>query len=139
MTEPEVSSRPWGVTALAVFFGFGTLMSLASFVALLFPDGFLEPMWRLNPRARDAFGDIGPWSLVLMAVVCVACASAVVGLLRGKRWGYVVAATMLVVSLLGDLANALLGIEPRAWFGVPIAALLLVLLATGRVKAFFDG
>src|SRR5262245_12021323 len=108
MKKPAPSSRPWGVTALGVFFAFGAAMSLASFVALLFPGGLLEPMWRLNPRARESFADMGPWALVLMAVVCVACLSAVLGLLRSRRWGYLVAATLLVVSLLGDLANALL-------------------------------
>jgi hypothetical protein len=94
-------------------------------------------MWRLNPRAREAFSDMGPWAIVLMAVVCVACASASLGLWRGKRWGYVVAVALLLVSLLGDLTNALLGIEPRAWIGVPIAGLMLAFLATRRVRAFF--
>src|SRR6185436_16367586 len=108
-----------------------------SFVALLFPDGFLEPMWRLNPRAREAFATMGVWALVLMAVVSIACASASAGLWRGRRWRYLLALALLTFSLLGDLANALLGIDPRAWVGVPIAALMLAYLATRRVRAFF--
>jgi len=112
-------------------------MSCASFVALLFPGGFLEAMWRLNPRARESFATMGVWALVLMAVVSVACASASAGLWRGRRWGYLLALALLTFSLLGDLANALLGIEPRAWIGVPIAALMIAYLATRRVRDFF--
>ncbi len=129
--------RPRGITALSIFFALGAGISFASFVALLFPGGLLEPMWRLNPRARESFATMGVWALVLMAVVSIACASASVGLWRGRRWGYLLALALLTFSLLGDLANALLGIEPRAWIGVPIAALMLAYLGTRRVRAFF--
>jgi hypothetical protein len=33
---------------------------------------------------------MGVWAVLLMAVVCVACGSAALGLLRFKRWGYCV-------------------------------------------------
>jgi hypothetical protein len=137
MRPKKAASRPWGITALSIFFGVGAAISFTSFVALLFPGGWLEPMWRLNPRARDAFASMGPWALVLMAVVSAACASASRGLWRGRRWGYLLAFALLTFSLLGDLANALLGIEPRAWVGVPIAALMLFFLTTSQVRAFF--
>jgi hypothetical protein len=60
-----------------------------------------------------------------------------VGLWRGRRFGYLLGLTLLVVSMLGDLANAVLGLEPRAWVVVPIAALFLAVLLTGRARAFF--
>jgi hypothetical protein len=136
-SSPGRRPRPWTVAALSIFFGLGAAISLASFIALLTPGGFLEPMWRLNPRAREQFGTMGVWAPVLMAVVSLSCAAAAVGLWRGTRFGYVLGLALLTVSLLGDLANALLGIEPRAWIGVPIAALMLAVLATGRARAFF--
>jgi hypothetical protein len=129
--------RPWTVTGLSLFFAFGTAMSFLSFVALLFPGSFLEPMWRLNPRARENFAVMGLWAPLLMLVVSIACASAAFGLWRRKRFGYVLGLVMLTVSLIGDLANAVLGIEPRAWIGVPVAALLIGVLATGRARAYF--
>jgi hypothetical protein len=137
MEESESIRRPKGITALSLFFGFGAAMALTSFVALLFPGGFLEPMWRLNPRAREAFGSMGGWALLLMAAVSLACAFASRGLWRGKRWGYILAIVILTVNLIGDLTNALLGIEPRAWFGVPIAALLIWFLVTPKIRNFF--
>jgi hypothetical protein len=112
-------------------------MSFLSFVALLFPGSFLEPMWRLNPRARENFATLGLWAPLLMLIVSIACASAAFGLWRRKRFGYVLGLVLLSVSLIGDLANAVLGIEPRAWIGVPVAALLIRVLATGRARAYF--
>jgi hypothetical protein len=44
--------RPGGVTALAIFFAVGATVSLVTIFALLLPGGVLEPIWRLNPRAR---------------------------------------------------------------------------------------
>lgn len=125
------------MTGLSVFFALGAVISATSLVALLFPGGVLEPMWQLNPRAREQFQVMGIWGPVLMGVVSTACTAASVGLWRGRRFGYLLGITLLTVSLLGDLANAILGIEPRAWVGVPFAAALLILLNTRSSRAFF--
>jgi multisubunit Na+/H+ antiporter MnhF subunit len=131
--------RPIGITGLSIFFIAGALISFLSFVSLLFPNSVLEPMWQLNPRARDAFAYIGKWSLVLMGVVCIACTLSAIGLWRGRRWGYRLAFSILTINLIGDLTNAILGIEKRAAIGVPIALAILVYLRTKRVKEFFEG
>ncbi len=138
-TSPPGSSRsrPVEVTGLSFFFVFGAAMSGTSLVSLLAPGGLLEPMWRVNPRAHEQFLAMGVWAPVLMAVVCLACATAAVGLWRGRRVGFVVGVALLATSLAGDLANALSGLEPRAWFGVPIAALFLALLLGPRARAWF--
>ncbi|HYY55791.1 MAG TPA: hypothetical protein VE842_00595 [Pyrinomonadaceae bacterium] len=134
-TEPE--TRPIGITALSIFFLFGATMSFISFVSLLFPGSFLEPMWRLNPRAREGFAAIGVWAIVLMCTVCAACAAAAVGLWRGALWGYWLAVILLIVNLSGDIANVLLGTEPRAVVGVPIVLAILIFLMSRRVRHFF--
>ena len=135
MTKSE--TRPAGITALSIFFLFGTTASFISFVSLLFPGSFLEPMWRLNPRAREGFASIGVWAIVLMCAVSVACASAAVGLWRGARWGYWLAVALLAINLLGDIVNVALGIEPGAVVGVPIALGILAYMMTKRVRRFF--
>ena len=131
--------RPRGVTFLTIFFGLGTVASLASCVSLLTPGGPLEPMWRLNPRAREAFTHMGWPSAILLAGVSVACASAAVGLWWARPWGYRVAVSLLLVNLVGDVLNGLLGVEPRALLGVPIVVGLLLYLASGRVRWYFWG
>jgi hypothetical protein len=132
-----VNVRPVGVTALSAFFAFGALMSLVSGLALLFPGSVLEPMWRLNPRAREGLGRLGPWGIVLMVSVSVACAFAAVGLRRGVAWGRRLAIGILLVNLAGDGVSAVSGIEPRAAIGLPIGAALVAYLRTRRVRAFF--
>jgi uncharacterized membrane protein (DUF2068 family) len=94
-------------------------------------------LWKINPRARENFITLGIWAIVLMFVVCIACASAALGLWRGSWWGYWLAVVLLTINLLGDIANVILGTEPRAAVGIPIVILILALLMSGRGKRFF--
>ena len=125
------------MTALAGFFAAGAAISLISCVSLAFPGSALEPMWRVNPRAREAFASLGSWAILLLAAVSIACAVSAVGLWRGRRWGRRVAFCLLSINLAGDAVNVITGTEPRAAIGLPIAAGLLTYLATRRVRQFF--
>ena len=118
-------NRPWAVTALSLFFLVGALISFTASVSLLFPNSFLKPIWRLNPRAQVAFMSIGWWAVVLLLAVCAACLAAAIGLWRGARWGHRVAVTMIAINLIGDIANTVPGIEASALIGVPMAAAIL--------------
>lgn len=138
MPAPETARRPRGITALAALFAFGTLASGLSAVSLLTPGGPLEPIWGLNPRAREAFAGLGIRAPLLLAAVCLACAAAAYGFFAGRLWGYRLGIALLLVNLAGDLVNAALGIEPGAAIGVPIVALLLWYLSSSRVRAFFS-
>jgi hypothetical protein len=129
--------RPVGITLLSIFFSFGALVSFMVFISLLFPGSFLEPLWRLNLRAREAFASVGAWAVVLMCVVCVSCALAAVGLWRGAWWGYRLALALLVINMLGDIANVILGTEPGAVVGVPVVIAILTYLMSRRVRRFF--
>lgn len=73
----------------------------------------------------------------LGVTVCAACAASAYGFLHGRRWGYRLGTTLLVVNLIGDLLNAILGVEPRAFIGVPVAALLLWYLSSAKVRGYF--
>lgn len=129
--------RPIGVTGLGLFFLFGTLASGLSVISLLTPQGPLEIIWRLNPRAQAAFSEMGIGAPILLAAVCAACAASAYGFFKGRRWGYRLGIALLLVNLAGNLINGVLGIEPRAWIGVPIVGLLLWYLSSRRVREFF--
>ena len=129
--------RPAGVTALSFFFMFGMLASGLAAISLAFPGGFLEPIWRLNPRAHEAFAGTGTWAPLLLGAVCLACAAAAYGFFTGKLWGYRLGSALLVVNLAGDLINAGLGIEPRAVVGLLVVALLLWYLSSSKVRTYF--
>ena len=126
------AGRSPGITALALFFAFGAIMSGLTAVMLLFPGSWLEPLWRLNPRARDGFAALGPWAVLLMAVVCIACATAALGLRGCKRWGYWAALTILSINLIGDTANAVIAHDWRTLIGLPIGGAMIAYLLTKR-------
>lgn len=129
--------RPFGITALSLFFFGATAITLVAAVSLLYPNGFLEPIWKLNPRGRAGLGVIGMWAVLLFSVVCLACAVAAVGLWRGARYGYATAITVLTINSLGDLFNVISGTEPRAIIGIPIVIMILAYLLTAKVRRFF--
>src|SRR4030095_1011227 len=129
--------RPLGVSVLSVFFFAATAITLVEALSLLFPNGFLEPVWKLNPRGRAELGAIGLWAVLLFFVASLSCAIAAVGLWRGAKWGYVTAIVILSIQFLADLLNVISGIEQKAVIGLPIVILLIAYLTTRRVKMFF--
>jgi hypothetical protein len=124
--------RPLGITALSLFFVFGFAMSGLAAVMLLFPGSALEPLWRLNPRAREGFAGMGAWAVLLMGAVCVACATAALGLWRGTRWGYWTALAILSVNLAGDTLNVFIARDWRTLIGLPIGGTMIAYLVSRR-------
>jgi Predicted membrane protein (DUF2127) len=118
-------SRSAGMTAISFFFVFGATMSGLAAVMLLFPGSRLEPLWKLNPQAREGFAAMGSWAVVLMAVVCVSCAAAAFGLWRRKRWGFWTAITILSINLAGDAGNAFFAHDWRTLIGLPIGGTMI--------------
>lgn len=137
---PWVGSRApsAGLAALAGFFLFGAVMSGAAGIALLFPGSILEPLWRLNPQGRSALIALGPWAVVLMLVVCVACALSARGLWIRAPWGRRLAVSVLALNLVGDGANALLRGDLRTLVGLPIGAMLIAYLLSAHVRDQFE-
>ena len=131
-------TRPIGMTALSMFFVGGSGLAAISAVSLAWPGSVLEPMWQLNPRARQGFVSMHGWAVPLMIAVSLACGAAGLGLWRGRPWGRIVAMSILVIQLAGDVLNVALGLEPRAIVGIPIVAALLVYLTRASVRAFFE-
>jgi hypothetical protein len=137
VTSPHVDPkrRPLGVTLLVIFFSAGALICLVTTLALAFPGGFLEPIWRLRPDARLEFQKLGSWSVLLMAVVGAACGLAAAGLARQAEWGRRLAIAILTVNLVGDTLNAFLRHDLRTLIGLPVGGLMIWYLL--RRRAFF--
>ncbi len=123
---------PVGIKLLSAFFTFGALVCLITIIALLFPGGVLDPIWRLNPDARVAFQKIGALSILLMFVVGLACALAAIGLVRRAPWGRRLAFAILGVNLFGDLVNALVRHDLRTLIGLPIGGAMMIYLLIAR-------
>jgi len=132
----NTKTRPFVVTVLIVLFIVGIAASLISIISLTFPGSFLEPVWKLNPRARGGFARIGGWSIVLMSVVFLTCLLTVIGLWRGLRWGYWLAVVVLIINLMADVINVVVGTDRRAVVGIPIVLLLLICLWRSKDRRY---
>ena len=130
--------RPWGITALSVFFLAGAAISLIASISLLLPDSFLTVIWRVNPRAHENLSSLGLGAVLLLLTVSMFCAAASFGLWCISRWGYRLAVGLIAINLIGDVTNVLLGTEPRAIIGVPVAAAILAYLMSRKVRNFFS-
>jgi hypothetical protein len=133
----NTQKKPLVVALLIVLFVIGTIASLCAVVSLTFPGSFLELLWRVNPHAREAFAQMGGWSVVVMSVVFVACLLTAIGLWRRLSWSYWLAVVMLSLNLLGDAINVITGTERRAIVGIPIALTLLFYLLKKKTKDYF--
>ena len=124
--------RPVGIILLVIFFAAGALICSAVMLALAFPGGLLEPIWRLRSDVRSDFQDFGDWSIVLMATVGAACGLAAFGLARGAEWGRQIAIGVLTVNLVGDTFNAVFRGDLRTLIGLPIGGLMIWYLVTRK-------
>jgi uncharacterized membrane protein (DUF2068 family) len=111
------------------FFAFGACMCVLTIGLLLFPGSVLDSLWRLNPEAHAAFQSTGRLSILLMAIVGVACGLAAVGFARNAKWGRWLGILILTVNLVGDLANAFVRNDLRTLVVVPIAGAMIFYLA----------
>ena len=117
---------------LVIFFAGGALICLVTMLALAFPGGLLDPIWRLKPEARMEFQKMGRASVALMAVVGAACGLAAAGLAKNAEWGRRLAIGVLAINLVGDSLNALLRHDLRTLIGLPIGGLMILYLVTKR-------
>ena len=121
--------RAVGRILLVIFFAAGALISLVVMLALVFPGGDLESMWRLKPEVQTQFQTIGRGvSAALMAIVATGCGFAAVGLARNTEWGRRLAIGVLAVNIVGDTLNALLRHDPVTLIGLPIGGLMILYL-----------
>ena len=133
----EIETRRWGITALTVFFLAGAAISLTAGISLFLPNSFLGSIWRLNPRAHEKLTSLGVWGSILLSTVSAFCAAAAIGLWCRLRWGYWIAVCLIGINLIANVTNVLLGTEPRAIVGIPIAAAILAYLMRKRVREAF--
>ena len=122
-----------GTTLLVIFFASGALICLLVVLALAFPGGPLDSIWRLKLKAQTQFQQMGnAASIALMTLVGAACALAAIGLARNAEWGRRLAIGVLAVNLIGDSLNAWLRHDPKTLIGLPIGGIMIVYLLTKK-------
>jgi len=112
-------------------------MSSLTLFLLVFPGSPLDVVWRLKPTAQSELTGLRLFTIPLMSLVAIACASAAIGMAKCAEWGRRVAIAVLVVNLIGDCSNAVLRADWRTFIGVPIGGLIIAYLMSSRVRECF--
>jgi hypothetical protein len=124
-----------GTTLLVIFFAGGALICLLVLLALAFPGGPLDSIWRLKPQPQRQFQQMGNGtSIALMTLVGAACGLAAIGLARNTEWGRRLAIGVLTVNLIGDSLNAWLRHDLKTLIGLPIGGLMIVYLLSKKFR-----
>jgi hypothetical protein len=127
----------FGLTAMAVFLFFGAAMATFAGITLLFPGGFLDPIWRLNPDAGEQLRQLGRGIGIAFLGLGAAMIAAAVGWIKRRFWGWALAVIIIASQVLGDLVNALRGELLKGAVGVVIAGALLAYLMRRNVRDAF--
>jgi len=135
---PLSRTRPATVPVVAAFSCMATVLALLIGSSLLISGTLPDRIWALNPRARVVFSTHArPFGALLLIVALVAATTAI-GLLRGRRWAWLLALATFAVNGLGDLGTLLFA---RDWLrggsGILIAGLFLFCLLRPNVRAYF--
>lgn len=132
--------RPVVVPVVAAFLGLAAMVAAVVAVSLLLPGTFLDRIWTLNRTAEAGFHSFGKYSGGLIAVVGVAAAAAAIGLLKGRRWAWLMALAVFALDGAGDVVNLMLsGDWVRSGMGAAVAAVFVGCLAGRRVREYFAG
>ena len=134
---PAKELRPFGFSAVGGFFFFGAVMATLAAATLLKPGTALDRAWALNPIAHVQLMSMGRLMGVPFLAVAFALLMAGVGWFRRRRWGWMLGTSLIVVNLIGDLANAIQGERMKGVIGVVIAGLLLVYMTRPRMRSYF--
>jgi len=130
-------ARPRGFVPIGVFFVFGATMAAYAAVTLWRPGTFLDALWTLNKHGHMQLAALGRIAAMPFALVSAALASAAVGWLRRRYWGWVLGVSIIAINALGDLVDLAIGERWKGAIGVVIAGVLLAYMISRRVRSYF--
>lgn len=135
----HISRRsPRGVIAIGIFLLFGAAIALLAGITLARPGTVLDRMWTLNPHAYKQLTLLGRSVGILFLVLSVGLGAAGIGWFRRRKWGWVLAVTIISIHILGDLVNALRGQVIQGSVGIVLAGALLLYMTRPYVRGTFD-
>ena len=127
-----------GVMLLGAFFCVATLILIAAGSALVWPDTFLEAVWKVYEARRATLMPYrqiaGPGFLALS----LAMAAASAGCLGRHEWGRRLAIAIFAVNGASDVAQLILGHYLEGGIGVVAAGLLIFWLTRPLTRSVFS-
>lgn len=132
-----VGVKPAGFTAMGIFLFFGAIVASLAATTLLWQGTALDRIWALNPAAHAQLVPLGRAVGVFFLLLGAALATAGVGWLRRRLWGWRLAAAIIATQVLGDVVNCVRGDWLRGGTGVIIAGALFLYLLRPRTRGAF--
>lgn len=129
--------RPRGFAAIGIFFFFGAVMASYAAITLLLPGTFLDWGWALNATAHAQLSALGRIIAFPFAILATALGLAGVGWFKRRFWGWALGFSLIAINLTGDAFRLLSGEVLQGTVGVLIAGLLLIYMASARVRHYF--
>jgi len=130
--------RPFGFTAIGVFFVFGAVMASYAATTLLVPGTPLDRLWALNRNGHDQLLQIGRVGSLLFAILALSMCFAAIGWFRRRAWGWTLGTAIITVNMLGDLGQIAFGERWKGILGAAIAGMLLIYLSRPSVRNYFQ-
>ncbi len=135
----QISRRsPRGVIAMGIFLLFAAAMALLAGITLASPGTVLDRMWTINPRAYKQLAPLGRSVGILFSVLSVGLGAAGIGWFRRRKWGWVLAVSIISIQILGDVVNALRGQVIEGSVGIVLAGALLLYMTRPYVRGMFE-
>jgi hypothetical protein len=132
-----VARKTAGFTAMGIFLFFGATMAGLAGTTLIWRGTILDRIWALNPAAYKRLGSQGSMAGFLFLLLGVALATAGVGWLRHRLWGWRLAVAIIAIQVLADVVNCIRGDLLRGGAGVIIAGALLAFLLRQKTREAF--
>jgi hypothetical protein len=104
---------------------------------LVWPNTFLDGLWRLNPQAQRALAPAGRVYGPLFWLFSMVMLAATVGWFRQRVWAWRLAVITFSVHVAGDFVNLLRGDWLRGGLGLIFAGGLLCYLLRSKVREEF--
>jgi hypothetical protein len=135
--DDAIGPQSSGLTAMAVFLLFGSVMATLAGVTLAWPGTALDKIWLLNPdayRRMEPFGRILGIPFLLLGAALVFAA---IGWMRRRYWGWVLTVIIIATQVAGDVTSLAMHEYIRGAVGVAAAGALLIWLLRPKVRAVF--
>lgn len=123
---------------MGIFLCFGAAMAALAGTTLVWRGTALDQMWMLNPRAYKELAPFGKVVGIAFLFLSALLATAAIGWLQRRVWGWWLAVIVIATQILGNLMNIFLGRIVEGGIGFTIAGLLLLYLLRAKVRAVFE-
>jgi hypothetical protein len=135
----KVLAKPPAVVIIAWFLFAATAIAVVVGCAILFPGELLQWMAQFNKPGMAVFRAMGRPAGTMLLTLAAMTLVAAIGLLRGRKWAWWMAAALFTINGVGDVVSFFITRDAlRSASGILICAAFLYTLSRDRVRRYFN-